>query len=82
MDIQSLTAFFKWRTTINIAVFALLTIVILVFPDYIYSLHDKMFNLPREAFNIAVYSFLGLFELIILAFSFVPYVALRVVRSR
>ena len=82
MDFQKLTAFFKWCTIINIAVFALSTIMILAAPDFIYGAHGQLFHMPREAFDVVLYSFLGLYKIFILAFNLVPYVALRIVGSR
>ena len=39
-------------------------------------MHSKWFPLSRDAFNIALYSFLGLFKIFVLGFNLVPYVAL------
>ncbi len=82
MDIRTLTEFFKWCTIINVAVFALSTIIILAAPNFIYGAHGQLFHIPREAFDVFLYSFLGLYKIIILAFNLVPYVALRIVDSR
>lgn len=81
MDTQTLTEFFKWCTIINVAVFVLSTIMILAVPDFIYGAHGQLFHVPRESFDVVLYSFLGLYKIIILAFGLVPYVALRIVGS-
>ncbi len=79
MDTQRLTAFFKWCSIINIAVFALSVIVIVAASDFIYLVHGQLFHMPREAFDVALYSFLGLYKISILVFNLVPYVALRII---
>jgi hypothetical protein len=37
--------------------------------------------MPREVFDVVLYSFLGLYKIVILVFNFVPYVALRIVEK-
>jgi len=82
VNIQTLTAFFKWCTIINVALFILSAVMIIAAPDFIYDWHGQLFHLPREAFDVVLYSFLGLYKIVILVFNLVPYVALRVVGSR
>jgi hypothetical protein len=38
-----------------------------------------MFHLSREAFDVVLYAFLGLYKITILIFNLVPYVALRII---
>ena len=82
MDIQFLTAFFKWCTIINVVLLIFSTIMIMTASDFIYSAHGHFFHLPREAFDVILYSFLGLFKIVILVFNLVPYVALRIIASK
>ncbi|MFH1487113.1 MAG: DUF6868 family protein [Chloroflexota bacterium] len=35
--------------------------------------------MPRETFNVAIYSFMGLFKVFVFVFNLVPYVALVIV---
>ena len=79
MDTQTLTAFFKWCTIINVAVFILSAIMIITVPDFIYATQGQLFDLPRDALNISLYAFLGIFKLAILIFNLVPYVAQRII---
>ena len=81
MDIQTITAFFKWCTIINVALFFLSAIMIMVASDFIYSTHGQLFHMPREAFNVALYAFLGLYKIIILVFNLVPFIALLIVAN-
>ena len=82
MDMRTLTAFLGWCTIINIALFFLSAIMFIAAPDFVYSWHGQLFHMPREAFDVVLYSFLGLYKIVILVFNLVPYVALRIVGSR
>ena len=79
MAVQTLTQFFMWCTIINGALLVLWTIVCIFAPDFVYRMQSRWFPLPRETFNVAIYSFLGLFKIGFLAFNVVPYVALLIV---
>jgi hypothetical protein len=42
-------------------------------------MHSKWFPMPRNTFNVVIYSFLGIYKMLFFAFSLVPYLALRIV---
>ena len=79
MDIQTLTAFFMWCTILNLALLVLSLLICLGAGDWIYSMHGKWFSISRETFNVAIYSFLGLYKVFILVFNLIPYIALLIV---
>ena len=79
MDIQTATTFFMWCTIINGALLVLWTIMCISAPNLVYRLQSKWFPIPRDTFNVVIYSFLGLFKIIFLVFNVVPYVALLIV---
>ncbi len=79
MDIQTLTRFFMWCTIINGAMLVLWTTMLIMAPDLVYRKQSRWFPIPRETFNVVIYSFLGLFKIVFLVFSVVPYVALLIV---
>ena len=79
MDIQTLTTFFMWCTIINGGIFFLWTVLSLFAPDLVYRIQCKWIPIPRETFNVAIYSFHGLFKIVYLVFNLVPYVALLIV---
>ena len=80
MDIQALTRFFMWCTIINGAMLVLSAIMIMLAQDFVYRKHSKWFTIPRETFNVAIYSFLGFFKIVFIVFNLVPYVALLIIR--
>ena len=79
MDIQKLTAFFKWCSIINIGLFFLSMLMVLAASDFIYSMHGQLFNMPRDAFDVVIYELFGVYKILILIFNLVPYIALRII---
>jgi len=82
MDIQKLTAFFMWCTIINGGLLVISVIIGITGLDLVYNVQGKLFQIPREALNVAYYSFLGLYKIIWLVFNAVPYVALLIIRKK
>ncbi len=76
MDTQTLQSFFMWCTIINVGLFAYVAILSMFAPDWICRVQSKFFPLSKDAFTVAIYSFLGLFKIFILMFNLVPYLAL------
>ncbi|MBN1255811.1 MAG: hypothetical protein JXA50_11105 [Deltaproteobacteria bacterium] len=79
MDIQTLTTFFMWCTIINGGLLVLWTIMCIVAPDLVYRTQRIWFPIPRKTFDVAIYSFLGLFKIFFLFFNVAPYVALLII---
>lgn len=79
MDIQTLTAFFMWCTIINGAVFVFWASIGVLAPDWIFRMHSKWFSISRETFNTVIYSFLGFFKIVFVAFSLTPFLALLII---
>ena len=78
MDIQTLTTFFMWCTIINGGILILWFIFIVFAPDFIYRIQTRWFPIPRETFNVAMYTFYGLFKVLFIFLNVVPYVALLI----
>ena len=81
MDIQTLTTFFMWCTIINGGLLILWIALCAFAPNLVYRTQSIFFPLPRETFDVVIYSFLGLFKLIFLVFNVTPYVALLIIGS-
>ena len=79
MDIQTLTTFFMWCTIMNGGLLALWATMCLLAPDFVYRTQRIWFPIPRETYNVVIYSFLGLFKISFLVFNVVPYVALLII---
>ena len=79
MDIETLTTFFMWCTIINGGIFLLWTVFLLGTPELVYRIQNFWFPIPRETYNVVIYSFLGLFKIFLLIFNVVPFVALLII---
>jgi hypothetical protein len=79
MDIQTLTKFFMWCTILNVALLSLSSLFCLCAGNWVYRIHSKWFSISRETFNVAIYSFLGLYKIFIFVFNLIPYIALLII---
>ena len=48
-------------------------------PNLVYRSQSLFFPIPRETFDVVMYSFLGLFKIFFLVFNVVPFIALIIV---
>ncbi len=80
MDTQTLTNFFMWCSLINFGILLFVTFFILMLSgDFVYRMHSKVFPMPRDTFNIVMYSFLGIYKILLFVFNIVPWIALLIV---
>ena len=76
MGIETVRTFFMWCTIINAVLLALTFLMCAFARDWIHRIHSIWFPISREAFNVALYSFLGLFKILFWVFNLTPYLAL------
>ena len=79
MDIHTVRAFFMWCAIINVSLLLLSSLTCVCAGDWVYRMQSKWFPISREAFNVAIYSFIGLFKIFVIVFNLVPYIALVIV---
>ncbi|WP_419903969.1 DUF6868 family protein [Kiloniella sp.] len=79
MDIYTLTSFFMWCTILNVGLLCFWALMIRIAPDFVFRLQSKFVPISRETFDIAIYSFLGLFKIFVIIFNLVPYLALLII---
>jgi len=79
MDIHTLSAFFKWCSIINGVLLILTVLMIMLSPNFVYSMQSHFFAISREAFDETIYELIGLYKILFLVFNLVPYVALRII---
>lgn len=79
MDIPTLTNFFMWCTIINLGVMIYWALICMLAPNLVYRLQSRFFPMPRETFDVVIYSFLGLFKIFFIIFNLVPYLALLII---
>ena len=79
MDLQSLESFFMWCTIINGAIYLEWLLFFIFAPDFVYRMQSRLFPIPRETYNVVIYSLLGAFKLFLIFFNIVPYLALVII---
>ena len=79
MDVQTLTTFFMWCTIINAGLLIFWALMCFAALDFVHRMHSKWFPMPRETFNVVMYSLLGFYKIIVIVFNIVPYVALQII---
>ena len=79
MDIQTVREFLMWCTIINGGLLIVSSLICAAAGGLIYQVHSAFFPMSREAFNVAIYSFLGVYKMIFIALNLVPYLALLIV---
>jgi hypothetical protein len=79
MDITVIKGFFFWCTFIDVLLLVLSFLFCALTGDWIYRTHSKWYPISREAFNVVIYCFIGLFKLFVIVFNFVPWVALVII---
>jgi hypothetical protein len=79
MDIRTLTTFFMWCTILNVALLLFSSLMCICAGDWVYQIHSKLFSISKETFNVAIYSFLALYKLLVIVFILIPYIALLII---
>jgi len=79
MDINTLKAFLMWCTVINFAMLIFSSVLLMLFAGPVYKIHSKLFNISKEAFDIIIYSFIGLYKIFWIVFNVVPWIALGII---
>ncbi|MGD8786236.1 MAG: hypothetical protein PVJ60_02335 [Phycisphaerales bacterium] len=79
MGIESIKAFFMWCTILNLVLLVFSSLILMFAKDWAYRMHSKFFPISREAFNVAIYSFLGLYKIFVFVFNVIPYIALVII---
>lgn len=80
MALETIRAFFMWCTILNGALLILSFLICVFAGDWVYQIHSKWFPIPRDTFNVVLYSFIGLFKIFFWVFNLIPYVALSIVK--
>ena len=75
MDMFTIKTIFMWSTIINVLLLVVSFLICAYAREWVYGMHSKWFPISREAFNIAIYSFMGLFKIFVILFNLVPWIA-------
>jgi hypothetical protein len=76
MEISILKSFLLWCSIINGGMLLLSSLMLVCAGGLVYTIHSKLFGISRDAFNIMIYCFIGVYKMLWLTLNVVPYVAL------
>ena len=79
MSIETIREFFMWCTILNVALLLLSSLICVCARDWAYQIHSKLFSISKETFNVAIYSFIALYKMLVIVFNLIPYIALLIV---
>ena len=79
MNVETLTEFFMWCTIISGGVYLVWVVTYLLMPHFVYRLQTRWIPVPRETYNIIMYSLIGAFKIILIVFVVIPYVSLLII---
>ena len=78
MSIEQVRDFFMWCSIINVALLLFSSLICICAGGLVYWVHSKVFKISRDAFNVAIYSFIGAWKIFIILFNVVPWIALLI----
>jgi len=70
--------FFMWCSIINGSLLILSFLICAFAGDWVYRMQSKFFPISRETFNVAIYSFFGLYKIFFWFFNLVPFLAFAI----
>ncbi len=80
MSIEMLTKFFMWCTILNMGLLMFSFLILAFAGTFVYRIHSKWFPMPRETFSVVLYSFIGIYKILVFVFNIVPWVVLAIIR--
>ena len=78
MAIELVQEILGWCSLINVALLLIWFLFIVFAHDWMFRIHTRLFKLSSEKFDAIHYAGIGLFEMTIVIFNLVPYLALRI----
>ena len=78
MAIELIQEVLGWCLLINVALLLIWFLFIVFAHDWMFRIHTRWFKLSSEKFDAIHYAGIGLFEMTIVIFNVVPYLALRI----
>ncbi|MEN8127985.1 MAG: DUF6868 family protein [Planctomycetota bacterium] len=79
MTIFEIREMLGWCSLINIVLMTISWLILVKARAWAYSIHSRMFPITETQFNVAIYSFFGLYKVLVFVFNIVPWIALCIV---
>ncbi|MHC4291534.1 MAG: DUF6868 family protein [Planctomycetota bacterium] len=67
-----------WCSLINVVLMLVSWVIMLKVRAWAYSIHSKWFPITEQQFNVVVYSFFGLYKVLVIVFNIIPWIALSI----
>jgi hypothetical protein len=64
---------------INFGMLLFSSLMLMCVGGLVYRIHSKLFGITRDAFNVVIYCFIGIYKLLWIIFNVVPYIALLII---
>jgi hypothetical protein len=64
---------------LNFALLIVSSLFLTLAGDFVYKMHGKWFPMPRERFNAALYSMIGMYKIMVFVFNVAPWIALAII---
>ena len=81
MTIYQIRDILMWCSVINVALMIVMFLILWLGRSWVYKMHSKMFPVTESQFNVIVYSFLGVYKLVIYMFNIIPWIAVCIVAN-
>jgi len=79
MNVALAREFFMWCTVIDLGLLIFSALIVTLGGNWVYGIHGRMFPMPRETFNAAIYKMIGIFKILWVVFNLVPFIALSII---
>jgi hypothetical protein len=79
MNVEFLKDFFLWGFILNLSLLFIWFAFFVFAKDFVLKIHNNLFGISEQQFNIINYSMMGAFKLLIYGFMLVPYIALCII---
>lgn len=76
MTIFQIREMLGWCSLINFVLLWISFILLVLMRGWVYKVHSRFFPITESQFNIAAYSFMGGYKLLVWVFNIVPWIAL------
>lgn len=76
--LEALATFFGWCTVLNVAFYVLSLIALTAIRGFATRMMMSIFNIDEAQFSKATFEYIARWKLLIIAFNFVPYLALKI----
>ena len=81
MTIFEIRGFLMWCSVINVGLMIFSFLILTIARQWVYKMHSKMFPITEQQFNVIIYSFLGVYKLLVYMFNIIPYIAVSIVMA-